>query len=49
MLKITIVDNIINVPVVAMHNDMDRFFGMDIFAFHFDRRKTNNMNISYQG
>jgi hypothetical protein len=44
MLKITTVMNHINVPAVAMHNDiMDRFFGMDNLRIRLVRRKTGYM------
>jgi len=44
MLKKITVMNHINVPAVAMHNDiMDRFFGMDNLSIRFVRRKTSYM------
>ena len=44
MLKKITVMNHINVPAVAMHNDiMDRFFGMDNSRIRLVRRKTKYM------
>lgn len=44
MLKKITVMNHINVPAVAMHNDiMDRFFGMDNLRIRLVRRKTSYM------